>query len=87
MSTATAEEIRQFVDVAYIQPARRCGKHQVTVVALNVHNDMKLDNRMPAVCGALDAKIMSRKLNLSVVQRAGPKQSSTATWVFGISTK
>jgi len=84
MTTATAEEIRQFVDITYFKPARRAAKRRVTVVALNVHNDMRLDNRMPAVCSALDAKIVEAKYGVSLIKRSGPRQSSTATWVFEI---
>jgi hypothetical protein len=84
MTTATAEEIRQFVDIAYFKPARRGAKRQVTVVALDVHNDMKLDSRMPAVCSALDAKLVAAKYGVSLVKRSGPRQSSTATWLFEV---
>ena len=84
MTTATADEIRQFVDIAYIQPARRGQRAQVTVVALDVHNDMKLENRMPAVCSALDAQLMEESCRVSLIKRSGPRQSSTATWVFAV---
>ena len=84
MTSVTAEDIREFVDVAYFKPARRGAKRQVTVVALDVHNDMKLENRMPAVCGALDAKLVSTRYRVSLVKRSGPRQSSTATWIFEV---
>jgi hypothetical protein len=41
---------------------------------------MKLEQRTPAVCSALDAKKFLSDNNLKLVQRTGPKQGMTATW-------
>jgi hypothetical protein len=82
VSTATADSIREYVNITYVEPARRSRKSEVTVVSLNVHHDMGLENRMPAVCSALDAKKFQQKYRVVLKHRSGPKQSSTVTWRF-----
>jgi 5-methylcytosine-specific restriction enzyme B len=82
MSRATADSIREYVNITYIEPARRSRKSEVAVVSLDVHQDMGLDNRMPAVCSALDAKKFQQRYRVALKDRSGPRQSSTATWRF-----
>jgi hypothetical protein len=77
-----ADRIRQFVLENYINPVRNQGYLTVPIVAGTVHADMGLDNRMPAVCGALDAEKFLSYANIQLVSRSGPYQSSTVTWTF-----
>jgi 5-methylcytosine-specific restriction enzyme B len=82
MSTSTADSIREYANITYVEPARRSRKSEVTVVSLDVHHDMGLENRMPAVCSALDAKKFQQRYRVALKERSGPRQSSTATWRF-----
>lgn len=54
-----ADEIREYVLVNYIEPARRWGESTVTVRAGDVHKAMGSKDRMPAVAGALGATSLS----------------------------
>src|ERR1035437_7273202 len=51
-----ADEIRRFVYQHYVVAARNRGRSDVEVRAGDVHHDMQLVGRMPAVCSALGAK-------------------------------
>lgn len=77
-----ADRIRQFVVVTYINPARLAGHKTVKVVAGPVHSGMGLVDRMPAICGALDAYKFLSFARVRLISRSGPKQGSTATWIF-----
>jgi hypothetical protein len=54
------------------------------VLALHVDEAMHLDNRVPAVCGTLDAEKLLDFANVTLVSRAGPKNSTTARWTFAL---
>jgi len=84
MASMTADQIRAYVNKVFVEPARRAGKTDVVIVAGDVHADLKLDNRMPAVCSALDAQVFQQNYRVVLSARSGPRQSSTATWRFSI---
>lgn len=79
-----ADQIRQYVRVQLIEPARVAGRRQVKVRAGDVHAALDLENRMPAVCGALDAGRFSDEARVTLVRRSGPKQGANAEWIFGL---
>jgi hypothetical protein len=79
-----ADQIRQYVIEELIDPARQAGKGELTVRSGDVHKAMGLDNRMPAVCGALDAVKFYDEAGVRLVTRSGPYQSSTVEWVLGL---
>lgn len=84
MTTATADEIRSYVNRVFIEPARKSGKTSVQVVSGDVHKDMALENRMPAVCSALDARKFDEEYRVVTSSRVGPRRSSTVRWLFAI---
>lgn len=84
MVTITADQIRAYVNKAIVEPARRTGKSDVTIVARDVHKDLKLVERMPAVCSAIDAQKFQEQYRLILSSRSGPKQGPRATWCFSI---
>ncbi len=84
MTTATADELRSYVNRVFIEPARKAGRSSVAVVSGEVHKDIGLENRMPAVCSALDAKKFEKEYRLLKSRRDGPKQSPTVSWLIAI---
>ena len=48
---------------------------EVTVKAGDVHRQMKLTNRMPAVCEALRSKILQSRCGVRLVEWSGPEQA------------
>lgn len=79
-----ADQIRRYVIDHYIQPARLTGQSTVRVNADAVHCALQLENRYPAVCSALDADRFYTQAKVTLVQRIGPKQSTTAEWCFAL---
>jgi 5-methylcytosine-specific restriction enzyme B len=79
-----ADRIRQFVLEEVVEPARSQGRATVTVVSGDVHRALGLNNRMPAVCAALDTDKFLAYARVRLVSRSGPHQSSTVTWVFAL---
>lgn len=57
MGVITADRIREFARLEYIEPARRRGAATVRVVVGDVHRSLKLKNLAPSVSSAL----LSRK--------------------------
>lgn len=80
-----ADEIREYVLVAVIKPARRRGDKTVTFTANSIHKGMGLQgNYMPDVCSSIDAQKFLKYASVTLVQRSGPPQSTTARWAFSI---
>ncbi|MGA7264795.1 MAG: hypothetical protein WA709_16420 [Stellaceae bacterium] len=79
-----AELIRQFAFEKYVEPMRSARDAQIRIRAGDVHKEMKLSARTPAVCSALDARIFQSDFGLDLVQRTGPRQGSTVEWVFKV---
>lgn len=79
-----ADEIREYVNRVYIEPARRLGRREIVVRAGDVHTEMGFEDRHPAICGALDAHKFEEIYRVCRISRDGPKQSSSAKWKFKI---
>jgi len=72
--------IRNYVLERLVEPAREKGLKVLTVKAGEVHKAMGLENRMPAVCTALDAAAFEEMAGVLVNNRLGPKQGARAAW-------
>jgi hypothetical protein len=79
-----ADRIRRYVRDEIILPSRQKGLSSVLVRAGDVHESLDLQNRMPAVCAALDAEKFQDYAQVRLVERRGPRQGSTAEWVFAL---
>jgi hypothetical protein len=79
-----ADQIRQFVVIKWIEPARKAGESMVRIRSGEVHHAMGLKNRMPSICDALDAQVFLDVARVTLVNRTGPHQGSTAEWVFAL---
>jgi len=77
------EEIRTFAGDKYIKPLWKNGG-TVQIRAGDVHKAMNLNNRMPAVCGALDTKMFREFFNVNLISREGPHQGANALFKFKV---
>ena len=77
-----ADEVRMYVLVAFIQPARERGKPTVTFTAKEIHKALGYRQRYPLVCSAIDTDKFLDYANVTLLMRVGPKQSSTVEWTF-----
>jgi len=82
------DEIRRFVADNYFELARKNGDQKVILLSGEVHDRMKLKNRMPAVCSVLRGSklqdlcrfILIREIRMPTVE----KDSSTNKFVYRI---
>ena len=81
---ALADRIRLHVITRHIAPARNAGEAAVRVTAGDVHREMNLQDRMPAVCEALDARMFLDMAGVAMEERSGPPQDAEATFQFRI---
>ena len=79
-----ADKIREFVYENYIKPARERGLRLVTIRAGDIHSQMGLKNRMPAVCEALSAKKFEEMYNVKLIKRKGPVHGADVYFTFRI---
>jgi hypothetical protein len=80
-----AEQIREFASSQHIKPARKTSAPYSTLVKIvsgDLVKEMRLKDRTPAVCGALDAKKFQDEYEIELLQRTGPKHGTTTTWTF-----
>lgn len=81
---SSAREIGAYVSKVFIEPARRAGRDETSLTAGDVHKDLRLQNRMPAVCSTTDSKEFQDHFGLVLRQRTGPPQRATVTWFFSL---
>jgi len=80
-----ADKIRFHVNDKYFQPIRKTGKiGYVKLRAGDIHDELNLVERAPAVCGALDAQKIQNEFNVKLVKRSGPKHGKNAYFQFQI---
>ena len=79
-----ADRIRLHVITRHIAPARNAGETVVKVTSGDVHREMGLQDRMPAVCEALDAQVFLDMAGVAVEERSGPPQGAEAAFEFRI---
>jgi len=79
-----AERIRHHVITRHIVPARDAGETVVKVTSGDVHRDMGLQDRVPAVCSALDTQVFLDLAGVAMEARSGPPQGVTTTFAFRI---
>ena len=79
-----ADRIRSFATARFVEPARDAGKLALTIRAGDVAHDMGLSNRIPAVCSALGSSKFLREPGLRLVERVGPRQSTTTEFRYEI---
>ena len=77
-----ADRIRQHALERHIEPARASGQTAMAVRAGDVHGEMELQDRVPAVISALRSKKFLELARVVLEGQSGPAESSTTTFVF-----
>ena len=77
-----AARIRKYVIDRHVAPARDAGAASVRVRAGDVHGELGLEDRMPAVCSALDTQVFLDLAGVEMEGRSGPPQGATTTFAF-----
>lgn len=86
LARSVSDLIRDHVCEVYLKDAIRRGESTFTVNVGAVHKALKLTNRVPQVCSALESKKLLDENQLRVVSRTGPPsgQSTTVTFTYEI---
>ncbi len=79
-----SKKIRSHLYKNHIEPAVKLGKSEVTIRAGDVHDEMKLESKMPTVCAVLYARSPIEDLGLSLTNRLGLKYGSNAMFTYHI---
>jgi len=85
-----ADEIRAFALKQYVGPVRRTNTPHtahVTIVSGNIVPDMKLRQRTPAVCSAIDAQRFQDDNGIQLLQRSGPQVAQPPVNTAGLSAR
>lgn len=83
---SVSDLIRDHVCEVYLRTAIRRGESTFTVNVGAVHKALKLANRVPQVCSALESKKLLDENQLRIVSKTGPPsgQSTTVTFTYEI---
>jgi hypothetical protein len=79
-----SDQARQFAAVNFVEPAREAGERLVEIAARDVHDGIRLENRFPLVCSALQAAVFSEQHRIQLVSIDGPCPSSTTVFRFSV---
>jgi hypothetical protein len=83
---SVSDLIRVHVAESYLKPAIRTGESTFAVNVGNVHRALKLTNRVPQVCSALESRKLLEENHLRILSKTGPPsgQSTTVTFTYEI---
>ena len=79
-----AERIRRHALDHHVEPARLAQERTVTIRAGDVHRNLSLTGRVPAVCSALASTLFERLAGVTLLGRSGPIQSTTTQFRYRV---
>ena len=77
-----ADRIRRYALDQHVERARRAQEGTVVIRAGDVHRDLGLTSRVPAVCSALASTLFQRLAGVTPMERSGPIQSTTTQFRY-----
>ncbi len=77
-----SDRVRHYVEVHYLEPARKRGDRAVTVVAGDIHRALGLVNRVPLVCSALKSQRFHETNHVVLSDVSGPRSKLSTTVRF-----
>ncbi len=81
-SPSKADKIRAHALERHVRPWRRFGEKHLSIRAGDVVREMGLRNATPNVCSALASRKFQQEAGITLVNRAGPQQSTTTTFHY-----
>jgi hypothetical protein len=82
IAQSVSDQIRSHVVENYLKPAIRKGEGSFAVNVGEVHKAVKLSNRVPQVCSALESKKLLEENKLRIVSKTGPQSGQSTTVIF-----
>jgi hypothetical protein len=82
--TSSSDLVRRHTVDTYLAPARRRRERTVSVNVGAVHKALRLGNRVPLVCTALEAQKFQLENHMRLISKTGPAsgQSTTVTFTY-----
>jgi hypothetical protein len=77
-----SDQVIQYVQRLYIEPAKKRGDAEVSIKAGDVHKALHWSNRVPSVCQALSSKRFLEQNQLTLIEKQGPPSGLSTTTVF-----
>ncbi len=84
MAATVADLIREHILKNHIQPARERGDRTISVTAGQIHSELRMKNRLPAVCSAIGSLKFEDDCRVKVMPVAVPLNSSTTTFTIQV---
>ena len=87
LTQSVSDLIRDHLSETYLKAAKREGKMEPSTVSVGaVHKALRLTNRVPEVCAALESRKLLEENQLRIVSKTGPPsgQSTTVTFTYEI---
>lgn len=82
MPLTDTDRVREYVRREYIEPARARRQSTVRVVAGEVQKAVRLTNRVPLVCQALNSRKFLIENQLTIEKKEGPPSGMSTTVAF-----
>lgn len=81
---SVSDRVRQHAVNSHLSPARHRRERTVSINVGDVHRALKLGNRVPLVCTALESQKFQRENHLHLISKTGPPsgQSTTVTYTY-----
>jgi hypothetical protein len=79
-----SDTVREYAIETYVAPARSRGERTFSVNVGAIHKALRLGNRVPLVCTALESQKFQKKNHLRLISKNGPPsgQSTTVTYTY-----
>lgn len=81
-SASQADAIREHALEHHVRPWRQSGDERLSIRAGDIVRSMGLRNATPNVCSALESRKFQHEAGLVLVERAGPRRSTTTTFHY-----
>jgi hypothetical protein len=82
LTQSVSDLIRDHVSETYLKAAKREGKRTFTVSVGAVHKALRLANRVPQVCAALESRKLLEENQLRITSKTGPPSGQSTTVMF-----
>ena len=79
-----ADRIRRYALAHHVDPERSAGRAELTIRAGDVCRAMGLHGRVPNICSALGSRAFLDMAGLRLLDRTGPRQSTTTTFRYAL---
>ncbi len=79
-----SEQIEQYVVTKRLVPTWKSNETQIAIRAGDIHRELNLSHRMPAVCSILGSEKFQKRARIRLVDRKGPHQGANAIFAYSL---